>query len=149
MVPVVFAIWVYVFYTLFGNKEKPDDAHHFVNSIPSIKVKEIPVDTFSIVSNYRDPFLDRNYISERTTNKSTPVVKPTPVTIQAVTAWPKIAYFGIIKNQTGNKQLALLQINGKQHRLQLNESVNEITLLKVTKDSVEVKFGKELKYIKR
>ncbi len=150
LVPVVIAIWLYVFYTLFWNKDKTNiGTVPFTNSARQSKLMQIPLDTFSISAAYRDPFLDRNYVSERTTNIPTHVVKAVPVTIQATTAWPKIAYFGIIKNQTGNKQLALLQINGKQRRVQLNESIDEIQLITTTKDSVQVKFGKELKYVKR
>lgn len=148
MVPVVIAIWAYVFYNIFGNKDKPDnDSLHSANTTRLNNTTQQPVDTFSIKADYRDPFLDKLMTGDQP--KSVSVVKTSPIKVQPLTAWPQVAYFGIIKNQTGNKQLALLQINGKQSRMQLNQMTGEITLMKITRDSVQIKFGKEMKYVRR
>ncbi|MBI2269772.1 MAG: hypothetical protein HYU69_05370 [Bacteroidetes bacterium] len=148
MVPVVIAIWAYVFYSIFGNKDKPDkDLLHPANAARLNNTTGQPVDTFSIKADYRDPFLDKLMGGEQP--KSASAIKTPPVKVQPLTTWPQVAYFGIIKNQTGNKQLALLQINGKQSRMQLNQMAGDITLMKITKDSVQVKFGKEMKYVRR
>lgn len=148
MLLVVVAIWAYVFYTIFGNKDKPDkDLPYSATIAKSNSVAKNVVDTFSIKADYRDPFLDKLVASEQP--KSSFPIKAALVKVQANTTWPQISYFGIIKNQTGNKQLALLQINGKQNRMQVNQMVGDITLLKLTKDSVQVKFGKETKYVRR
>lgn len=148
MVPVVIAIWAFVFYNIFGKKDKPDnDSLHSANTTRLNNTTQQPVDTFSIKADYRDPFLDKLMAGDQP--KSVSVIKAPSVKVQTVTAWPQLAYFGIIKNQTGNKQIALLQINGKQSRMQLNQMAGEITLMKITKDSVQVKFGKEMKYVRR
>jgi type II secretory pathway component PulC len=148
LMPIVIGIWIYVFYVLVGNKDKGNNnTLHFSNGVQNKRKKQMLVDSFSINANYRDPFLDVLTATDRT-EKSTSF-KAQPVKAQPVVGWPKIAYLGIIKNQTGNKQLTLIQIDGKQNRMQLNQQVNGLTLIKITKDSIQVKFNKEMKYVKR
>lgn len=147
MMLAVLVIWGYFFYTMFGSKDGGD-----INKMKASIIKlsedttQLPIDSFSILAAYRDPFLDK--MAEGVKPASSSILK-TPPTKKPETAWPQIAYFGLIKNQTSNKQLILMQINGKQHRIQLNQIVDELTLMKITRDSVQVKFGKQMKYVKR
>ncbi len=147
LLPVVIGIWAYLFYSFFLKLKGSDDNIVFKKDfIPSLTLEKLAVDTFSIEPNYRDPFLDKSAEVQKT-------VKTTPanviVTKNTGMGWPKLVYSGIIKNQTGNKQLALIQINGKQNRIQLNQIIDGVSITKITRDSILVKFGKESRWIRR
>lgn len=145
-IPVVIAIWGYVFYNLFGSKGSDDKTINFRKVNPTEQISPLPLDSFSILADYRDPFLGNMVENENRVKTGSGVAAPV---IKGNTPWPKVTYFGRIKNQTNNKQLILIQINGKQRRMQLNQETDGITLMKISRDSVQVKFNKELKYIKR
>lgn len=60
MLPVIIVVWGYVlfqFFSFFSSspnyaEEKPDSP---------INIDKVEIDTFSIIANYRDPFLDKRY----------------------------------------------------------------------------------------
>lgn len=114
-------------------------------------------DTFSIICNYPDPFLGKTTPKQyrspansvTSAAKAKDVVKEKKKAAITTLVWPEVVYKGIIKNQKSNKQLALLQINGKSNAMKMGESYENIELIRIFKDSIEVKFGKEKKYVKK
>jgi hypothetical protein len=150
LIPLTVLIWGNIIYKIVATVNSGNEAQ--IQSIHQIENSAIENmnDTFLINPNYRDPFLGKMIKKETdvtTTSIATPLktVKNTPV----ISTWPAIVYLGIIKNQKSNKQLTLVQINGQSYSMKIGESVSEIELCKVCKDSIELKFGKEKKFFRK
>lgn len=147
LIPAVIGVWGAIIYKVVVGMGGNED-----NSIQKIEMAEIHStevfnDTFSINPTYRDPFSGKQ-VKKIVFSSGQQTVKK--VVAQPVIAnWPSITYGGIVKNQKSNKQLVLVSINGQSTMLKIGESYSNVELLKVFKDSIEVKFGKEKKFIKK
>jgi type II secretory pathway component PulC len=112
--------------------------------------KTITNDTFSLHSNYPDPFRYKRQspgIAAVTHKEIQPHKQPQVKTVSS--EWPSIVYGGIIRNQSSKKELALVQLNGQSHMMSVGEKSGEIQLIRITRDSVLVKLGKESKYFRK
>lgn len=149
LLPLVILIWGTIFYKIFfivpQEEEWTDDITDFKQQAAASAV----TDTFSIIAGYRDPFLKNMEYGENPVGGiSQPPIKPEPK-VEPVIQWPGIVYGGMIKNQQSAKQLALVKINGKESILRAGEMAGVIELIKIYKDSIEVKMGKEKKVIRK
>ena len=109
------------------------------------------VDTFSLMANYRDPFLGKIATRKVKSNKapSNPRIRVAPKRPKAKTNWPKLAYNGLIKKQASNETLALIQINGKSAIMKIGETLDKVKLLKIYPDSIKVKFEGLTKHVRK
>lgn len=148
LIPATLLVWGLIIYRIIGNINPGDP--------PVVQQAMIPVtgdtmekDTFSIHSGYRDPFLGkRTVVRETSENPVTPVVAVPPKPIaKEPTPWPAIVYSGTIKNQASSKERVLLQVNGQDFMAQVGETVNGVLIYKVYRDSIEVHYLKEKKFI--
>lgn len=148
LLPLVILIWGTVFYKIFFSTAPGEEwEEEAIN--PQKNSTAAPVDTFSIIAGYRDPFLGNTVYSENTIREiPKPKIRPEPKIEQAV-PWPSIVYGGMIKNQQSTRQLALVKINGKENILKAGEMIGTIELAKIYKDSIEVKMGMEKKVVKK
>jgi len=69
------------------------------------------------------------------------------VASQAVSAWPTIVYIGSIRNEKSNKQLAMLQVNGLSSSMEAGSKSNGVELVRIFKDSVELRLGNEKRFV--
>jgi len=152
VVPALLVIWGIIFYKVFNALNPQDDLIVPVSQNLNTQTHIEKSDTFSIYTDYPDPFLSgspKQRISEEESQEIN-VPKQSPIVpIKQVTPWPAISYSGMIKNQKSNKQLALIQINGKENIAASGTSLEGITIQRIFKDSVEVSFNKEKKFIKK
>jgi hypothetical protein len=102
-------------------------------------------DTFLLVGDYRDPFLGQQKLKQNIV----PILKPPPIIkpVKKEAPWPAISYEGMIRNQQNNKLLAALHVNGKNTMLVAGGTFEEVKVCRILKDSIEVMFGKEKKYV--
>lgn len=87
-------------------------------------------DTFSIVANYRDPFLGtppKNEKVKRIKKEETPK--------------KNISYAGSVAENGTNKRLFFVSIEGQQHIIGQNETVAGVTLVKGNQESIKVRYG--------
>jgi hypothetical protein len=141
LIPVAFFIWGLIGYKIY---------FHFINKkeITSFKItenivdsKENKADTFTIVNNYRDPFLDNSHKPEK--RNATITIKKN----QKKITWPEIIYTGRIYNQKTKKSLVSLRINGMEKIVKPGEEQEGVFLSKAYDDSVKVRFEGESKTI--
>jgi hypothetical protein len=143
-------IWGVVGYRIYtayhASDPRPDNEDHFIVSADSTSLP----DTFSIMANYRDPFLDKMQ-AEKPPLKTNPVKTTTPLPVVKKTelTWPPITYEGMIRNEQSKKLLAIVHINGQGMMLKPGEAFSEIILSKVFKDSIELVMGKEKKIVRK
>ncbi|HEY8402742.1 MAG TPA: hypothetical protein VIK89_15845 [Cytophagaceae bacterium] len=155
----VLVIWGIVFYRIFNGLSTD-------NTIISAPVREVVefsdeiiLDSFTLIANYRDPFLGawghtRNNV-ERPVNYATtkvskvkkeePVVKEPEIPMD----WSFISYDGIVKNPKTNKNVILLSVNGRQYMASENETVDGVTIIKYFTDSIKVSYQGKTHSIRR
>lgn len=151
LMPIVILVWGFVFYQLYG----------YFFSTPSyvkaeekaiINIDEIKKDTFSIVADYRDPFLTKKIIPTANhqvaikTNGASQTKKNTPPT---VFKWPSIQYKGMIKNNNSERRVAIVTVDGKEHIVKEGTTLNELKVVKIEKETITVSFQDEQKTINK
>lgn len=153
LIPLTIFIWGMIIYRIVassnsGNDNQVLNAQHIENN-----TVDTLNETFSIDPSYRDPFLGKRLKQNSESNNPTAnsvatSVKPVK-NIPVISSWPTVVYLGIIKNQKSNKQFTLVQINGQSYSMKIGETEAGIQLVKVYKDSIEMKFGKEKRFFKK
>ena len=148
LLPAVAIIWGIVIYRVFSGLHSSNENYKMnTNFNTSVNTNSSVLDTFSISANYRDPFLGRmisvnaNSIQKNETPKVEKVIQQIK--------WPTIIYNGMIKNQKSKKELALVQIGGKDNIMKAGETAEGIKIQKIYKDSIEVVFEKEKKAVRK
>lgn len=150
LMPIVILVWGFVFYQLYGYFfSTPSYANTEEKTI--INIDEIKKDTFSIVANYRDPFLSQKKI--QTTNHQV-AVKTNGLTTKknsapTVLKLPSIQYKGMIKNNNSEKRVAIVNIDGKERIVKEGTTLNELKVVKIEKETITVSFQDEQKTINK
>lgn len=155
LIPIVLLVWGVIIYRIFNVVNGSGSNEVRKSSFVENTVNENLIDTFSIHPNYRDPFISKR--AKKTTSENIVVsaitkpdlIKKVTNTVPLSNKWPSIVYNGLIKNEKSNKQLALVQINGQSNILQLGNVVEGIELTKIFRDSIEVKFNSEKRFIRK
>lgn len=151
LVLLVSGVWMVVFYRIWASYshatavESPD-------SIPAGEMElSVKRDTFSLLEEYRDPFLGATAVKKKSSvaGSQQSAIKKTPEIKKEKTPWPAIKFLGIVKNNSSNQSMALLNIAGKELRMRTGDMHNEIHLDKIYKDSILVSRAKELKMIRK
>lgn len=150
LMPIVILVWGFVFYQLYGYFfSTPSYANTEVKTV--INIDEIKKDTFSIVADYRDPFLSQKRVqtvNHRVVTKTngSKTKKKTPPT---VLKWPSIQYKGMIKNNNSEKRVAIVNIDGKERIVKEGTTLNELKVVKIEKETITVSFQDEKKTISK
>ncbi len=148
LLPLVIFIWGSFLVRLFKGFY-PDVGTKIISGVnvpAKMKENNLP-DTFSIIANYRDPFLGKSVsMNSGKVVRAIPVVKKAP---EVKIPWPLIAYKGMMKNAKANKKLAVVSISGKSNLMNSGDLINGIALENIEKDSIEVAFQNETKWVKK
>lgn len=151
LLPMVSIVWGLVLYRIFaktGNRPDPVPSAS-LNTVLS-KKKVDASDTFSLIANYRDPFLGKlprsiksqpkkkvQHAGKKRIKKPAPIPKP----------WPTIQYGGSIKNQRSNDHVAILKVQEEERMVALKEELKGIRVNQIFKDSVEVVYNNQTRII--
>ncbi|MFL5763635.1 MAG: hypothetical protein ACJ77K_06805 [Bacteroidia bacterium] len=148
LLPLVVLVWGMIIYRIM-NVSGPDlPADNKI--VYQEKMPATAGDSFSISANYRDPFNAPvvRYLNAHPGNLPNPVpVVQKKAAQPASNSWPKVAYNGTIRNQQSKKELAMVEIDGQNNFMKQGDRLREIQLLKISRDSILVCFGKEKKVI--
>ncbi len=91
-------------------------------------------DTFSIVANYRDPFLGLVHAPKKTR-------KTVPKKVKEQASEKIITYTGFITDKASNQKVFFVTIDGQQQMMGLNDIFKEVKLLGGTKDKIKVRYN--------
>jgi Tfp pilus assembly protein PilP len=148
LLPAVILIWGFIFYKIFF-AVKGDDEISPAKEFAIHQQGSNSLDTFSIAADYRDPFVVKHVSvtsSQPKTAAQPAVKKPEPL---AAKPWPQVGYTGMIRSHKTNVPIAMLQLNGQTYTVKAGEAFEEIQVIRILRDSVELKFGKEKRFIKK
>lgn len=143
LLPLVLFIWGTVMYQLFSFSNSEDLPSVTSNGISLKPIKISKRDSFTINTNYRDPFLGKMYSSEtvKSTKKRTTPKKAEPL------VWPTIQYKGIVSDTKEKSKIFMLVINNQTHLMRKGQIENEIYLKEGDRESVYVKYKGQLNLI--
>ncbi len=136
-------IWYNVFMRVKSNFTE-DEANLALSSNVQPLSEITERDTFTLKANYRDPFggapVESTGPAENLPKEE--VYKP-PVQKKPAPVWPKIKYYGLVRNKERNNPLAIVSIDGMQLHLRKGEVVyDEISLKSIARDSIKVSWNK-------
>lgn len=145
---VVGIIWLNVIIKIVGNFSATEDnsvSDHIVDApllIPAPEDRD-----FELATNYRDPFLNQvkstKKVSESPERSAFPIHARTQST-QAPKPWPKIHYYGIVKQTKGNGGLALIKVDNYSMNLKKGEGFyDDYEVYGVYRDSIVIRRGKK------
>ncbi len=152
----VLGVWGVIFFRIFS-KLTDDDTANLPYDIPDSRITANQVaDTFQLLANYNDPFLNKAAGSDRGISHEGAATVPQNNTVKQgvrpvslpVAQQTQVKYMGMIRNNASKKKVAVISVNGKSSLVQENESFDNIKLLKLYKDSVLVLIGKQKLYIR-
>jgi len=152
LIPVVLVLWGSIIYKVYVYMYGDNPVNTgFPDTGSRMGKQDVIPDTFSIHPDYRDPFSVKTIA--KATGGSSAIEKESSTQIKPKTtvnvSFPAVQYIGMIRNQESNKQLVMLSVNGQSTSIGMGMEFGGIQLLKVYKDSVEVRWGKERKFIKK
>lgn len=131
MLGAVLMIWGVIAVKVFGVLSPETEIPVFAENV-NFKPKEIiQRDTFSIVADYRDPFLGTVSASKKNTIKKTkrPVVQ-----------FPNINYTGLITGQQNKDNIFFVTIDGTQYLMRKRDENNGVTLVSGTSKNIRVRY---------
>ncbi len=103
--------------------------------------KQVELDTFSVQTVNRDPFLGTLQSNKKIIKKKTVISKTDLV-------WPTVIYQGIMKDKyTSAEQIFIVSVNGKQGLLKKGKAFDDVTIIKGNKKELTVKYKGKLKTI--
>jgi hypothetical protein len=148
LVPLTLVLWGAIVFRIFQHlKQKPDVTPVYSITTDLSSTKQ-PEDTFKLMANYSDPFLERRqlsssemlYSSSISMNSPAKAVKPTII-------WPEVKYGGTIINKSNKNILYLVRVDNSNHLMKKGEEISQIKLYRVFKDSIVIQYKKKCKTI--
>ena len=147
MLPLVALVWGVVFYQLYTYFfSEPTYATQEVQQ--TVNIDEIKKDTFSIVANYRDPFLGKKIKSNKGNVKNNKANSSRIKMSKSIEKpWPVVTYKGMIKNNNSNRRVGIVIVGGKERLVKEGDIIDEVKIVKIEKEIIKVRFQKESKTI--
>jgi hypothetical protein len=146
---VVGIIWINVLLKLFNNltADNTDNSYDSFNS-SAINLPLPESRNFELICAYRDPFLNKSTHSTTIDNNSSPtntnsIASPIQIPSPITTPWPKIYYYGFVRQSNNEKAMGLLKVDGATLNLRAGDRFyEEYSIESIYRDSLVVKRGK-------
>ncbi|MES2813131.1 MAG: hypothetical protein V4670_11725 [Bacteroidota bacterium] len=152
---VVLGLWSTVAYKSLYRFFPSDGDVANENFSQNFNFEKIEKDTFLLEKLNRDPFLDKAIklrrpivLKSTVSSPKKAVVAPKPtVNSKPILEWPKMNYYGYIKSNQKTEELILVRIDNKLVKVRKNQNIEGVVIKHIFKDSIEVIFNKEKKFI--
>jgi hypothetical protein len=141
LLPIVLVIWGVIISKIISYKSETvvnTNSTIFTPSSSSYEGK----DTFSLIYNYPDPFISMKLMKNVEQNRFTPK-NPSKISFNENknSSFPQnisnLIFKGVIKNQSDGKSIAIVATKeGKSYYLQLEDTLNNMRLKKISNDSL-------------
>jgi hypothetical protein len=156
----VLLVWGVIFFRVFmGTAETTPSIVSPRSVIRNEKQNSFARDTFDLLLSYRDPFLSNtartgngfaSFYSGQANGNVKAVKKKVKVKEPVVEIdWSFISYLGLVNNKVQKKNIGLMVVNGKEYMINEGDRIEEITVLKKAKDSIQVSYKEQKKWIRR
>lgn len=145
LLPLVGLIWLAVAFRFFGSEKEGDNLSHLPSTSFALLDSNLQRESFSLLLDYRDPFLDRpadlgmekQPVSPPSVPTS-PILRLEKIQLPQKIDYPKVSYLGGVKSETDTR--GLVQIDGKILQVKKGEEVQEVSILDLNLDQILVQF---------
>lgn len=151
LLPAVLAIWGMIgwkIYAAVNGEEETFTGEPAQAELPT-DTSVVP-DEYTLLLDYRDPFFEKKPQPKQNTagvKKAEPV--PVKNSAPVITQWPSVSYGGLVRQTQSGKTVGFLIVNGASHFVNAGDVAGELTVTKMWSDSIEVRFGKESRRIRK
>lgn len=140
LLPLVLIIWVGVILRFWDGCQMGDDLSTNTNNTQSLSLPDLQKDSdYSLVLNYRDPYLDSEFELKR---KRPPVSTPSTPQLTRVEikkppiSLPTVVYQGGVQNNDVVNMTGLISLEGKLYQVQAGDSVMGLYISRLNFESV-------------
>jgi len=149
---IVIGIWGRIIYSGFflGPEEEEPNVSHY--EPVQLDEENNAIEKVELIANYRDPFLGKG-----TKHSKGPITRPLrsnkqnnkkeAPSIDKPISWPSINYYGLMKNVNSSDKIAIINIEKKQVLWREGEQYEDLSVLKIYKDSILLSLADENKII--
>lgn len=151
LIIAVIIVWGLVAYRIV-QYVKPEEETKYLAELNNLELesKNFQFDSFTIVANYRDPFLgDMKQPKSSLPRKIFSPVKVSKPLIKVEQPWPFIVFHGLIKNKDSKRTYALLTINGKTKSFSYKDEWQGVKVLAFARDSIILGYNKQKRSFKK
>nr|WP_298924946.1 hypothetical protein [uncultured Allomuricauda sp.] len=133
LVGLVLMIWGFIGIKVFGALSPEPETPVFAENVNFKPKRVVQRDTFSIVADYRDPFLGTLSASQKKT-------KGTKKHKQPAVQFPSVSYTGLITDQQTKGHIFFVTIDGTQYLMQKRNENNGVSLVSGTSKNIRVRY---------
>jgi len=157
LIPLVLVVWGNIFYQLFGSAGGDDDEGEIPTDQKEI-AREVKKDTFTIVADYRDPFLGKqttvntvsntspdNSVKKHQADKDKNKKEKKEEPVVSNFKWPQLVYSGLVINKKSSDIVGLLSVNSKQFLVRKGQLIEGLTIGNISSDSITIVMGENIK----
>ncbi|MBD1261978.1 hypothetical protein HZY62_15350 [Maribacter polysiphoniae] len=142
LLALVLGIWGIIAFKIISAVNPPAEKTNVMATNDSFVPAKIKArDTFSIVANYRDPFLGTMPKSLKKSKSRKGIIKKNPIPDK------NIIYTGFITESTSKKNIFFLTIDGQQQMMSKNDIIQDVKLISGNTDKVRIRYKGRTKTI--
>jgi hypothetical protein len=156
LIPIVILVWGIVIFKIFNYTDDSNGANTSPVFSASNEVLSLEKDTFSIIAQYKDPFLGKNsnyYDSEFGDESESQPENSTQVKVpelkkeepKVAVKFPALVYGGLIYNAKTKKTIALLKINNREYLVNKGDNIDNVEMVEIYNDSIKIKYSNQFK----
>lgn len=137
LLALVIGVWGIIGFKFFSAVNPSNDQIAQVTSDEVFIPKQIKErETFTILANYRDPFLGTVQAPKKKMIKAkTSASKP-----KKVTPTKSIQYTGFITDKTSKQKIFFVSVDGRQQMMSLNDTFQNVKLIRGSKSDIRVRY---------
>jgi hypothetical protein len=147
LIGAVVAVWGWVIFKIINGGGSGNSGNVIIENNSKIETSNAELDTFSLIAEYRDPFVIK-YVSVNLAEDLN-LEEAKPEKIKPIINWPTIKYVGTVKNKVSDKKIALVNINDRNILLGVGDTAQEVYITAIYSDSLLVLYKKEIKAIEK
>lgn len=142
LLPAVIVIWGLIGYQFFTFLNQSETSYYDATPGNKKNVANTEERSYTLLGNYRDPFLRKKTrrvntggasVQSKRTTASVNIQKPA-----VVVDWSVISYLGTIENNKSKTKIALISKQGKSVIVKEGEAIEGFTVVRIWKDSIKV-----------
>jgi len=146
LLPLVLVIWGLLIYKFVTYRTSIPDVPTFAPDLTQRPIQLAENDTFSINTDYRDPFLGKLYKTSELRRSIDQTIKQK--VSQTIDVWPDVRYKGIVSDVKSKKRIFLVVVSGKNNMMQIGQTKDEVMLKSGDSKEVVLVYKKNVKRIK-
>jgi len=143
LLPVVALIWGAIIFQVVDAFDDDDPVITASDTISFASIETKEREKFVLGTVDRDPFLGTIYRAKKVVNTN-----PKPRVKKQEVIWPSIKYKGLVSDQNNASSIYLIEINGSDQLMKVNDIVDEVRFSKGSNNSVTLRHKGQTKQFK-